>query len=579
MFIIRIIKKFNIILSRHQKKRIIELIILMVVSGFLEMLSVTLVLPFMQVVTNPESMMDNRIVTYLCDIFKITNSTSFLVYLSIILAVGFMLKNILLLWQLKVQKRFVYTNMFMTEKRILHNYLARPYEYYLSVKSGEIIRIINDDISATFYKLTELLQLFSESIVSGILIITVFVISPTITITIAIVLFLLVAVMFYFVRPIQKTNGENNKRAIAGMNQWLMQSIQGIKEIKVLDSEDFFEQKYNQEGMLYVESLYKKELLQGLPKYTFETIMMGGFFVFIAFWLKYNAGSYNVIPIISVIALAAVRILPSVNMISSRLSLLAYGEPVLDKMIADIKESEILSRKDPELHAATISFEDELLLENVSYYYPNSEERVLNNASLSIKKGSSIGIVGTSGSGKTTTIDVLLGLLRPIEGSVKVDGVSIFDDIGGYHRLIGYIPQSIFIIDGSIKENVAFGVDEELIDEQEIWKALKGANLDDVVKHMPEGINTELGERGIRLSGGQIQRIGIARALYRKPQVLVLDEATSALDNNTEAAIMEEINELKGNMTIIIIAHRLSTIDNCDYVYRVENGKLYNTAY
>lgn len=577
MTLLRILKKFRQILSRHQKIRILELAALMIVGSFMEMLSVSLILPFVQAVMSPESVMTNAFVQMVCRLLGIENHRTFLVFLALVMAFLYILKNCFLLFQLTVQHRFVYNNMFTIQQKLLRGYFSRPYEYFLGVKSGEVFRVIGSDTEQAFKVLTEILFLFSELVVSGALLITIFVISPEITIEMAVLLWVLTLFIQKMIRPILKKAGQMSQKAHAGMNQWIFQAIQGIKEVKLMRCENYFEKKFEQDGRVYVKTRYQNQTLSVIPRFMIEAVMMCTFFVLIAVMIYRGAKFEYVIPILSGMAMATVRLLPSVNRISASMAEISFGEPAVDKMIENLQELsdyhvEKSSVSEGERKLQPLSGQIEL--SNITYQYPAGDKNILEDASMKIRKGMSIGIVGISGAGKTTAADVLLGLLKPQKGRVLLDGVDIQTDIEGWISQIGYIPQSIFMLDGDIRENVAFGVLEEDVDEDMVWTALKEAAMDEFVKSLPEGLHTQLGERGIRLSGGQRQRIGIARALYLNPSVLFFDEATSALDNDTETAIMDSINYLRGTKTMVIIAHRLTTIAGCDRVYRVENGKI-----
>lgn len=305
---------------------------------------------------------------------------------------------------------------------------------------------------------------------------------------------------------------------------------------------------------------------------------MGAMFVIIAVMISTGTELDTIIPMLTAVAMAAIRLLPSINRISSALSTVAYGEPMLDKVIENLRILEDNESRlstfgfDGKSNGNEITYSETINFSNITYHYPGSDENILEGADMQIKKGDSVGIIGSSGSGKTTSVDILLGLLLPQSGAVFIDGIDIHEGLASWYDQIGYIPQMIFMLDDSIKANIAFG--EREVDEEKVICALKNASLYDFVQALPDGLDTQIGERGVRLSGGQRQRIGIARALYKNPQVLILDEATSALDNETEADIMESINSLHGNKTIIIIAHRLTTIQACDHIYRVEGKKI-----
>jgi len=555
----------------------------MIIGGILETLSVSLILPFMDAVMKPEQIMNKSYVQWICDLMGIQTPKTFLVLLSLTLALIYLFKNAYLLFEYNIQYRFVYGNMLAMQKRLLDNIIHRPYEFFLGLSSGDVIRIINTDTPHVFIMLTTILQLFSELVVSGMLIVAVFIMTPKITIIMAITLLLLMIIINRILKPILRRAGKETQASASGMNKWLLQSIQGIKELKVAGKEEFFEENYNRYGGRYVNSLRKNYVLSLTPRFFIEATCMSAVFVLAGVFIYRGANIENMIPILSAVAVAAIRLLPSVNRITQGLATISYNEPMLDKLIENLKG---ISGKEDVSLAMTFDNEGELennkehlpilkekvLFNKISYKYPSGESYVLESASMEVKKGQSVGIVGTTGSGKTTSVDILLGLLVPQEGQVLVDGVDIRDDMAGWFNQIGYIPQEIFMLDDSIRANIAFG--EEDVSDAEVWRALEEAALDDFVKTLPDGLDTQIGERGMRLSGGQKQRIGIARALYHDPDILFFDEATSALDNETETAIMESVNSLQGRKTMVIIAHRLTTIENCDVVYRVDGGKI-----
>lgn len=584
MQLIRVIKKFRDILSQHQKKRVGQLVVLMVLGGIVETISVALMLPFMNIVMYPDDIMKNKYVGMLCDLLGIQSSRTFLVFLAIMLAIIYLFKNAFLIFEHNIQYRFVYGNMFQLQERMLSNFIHRPYEYFLQANSGEIMKVITTDVPVAFGILATLLQLFTEIVVSGMLIATVFIIEPGITLLVAIVLLVLMVGINCLIRPILKSSGQKTQDASAGMYKWLLQSIQGIKELKVMVKEKFFEKNYNFYGMAYIQSLRKNYTVSVIPRFLIEAVCMSTIFILLAV-LVYRGGSLEgIIPTLSVIALAAMRLLPSVNRISTHFAAISYGEPMLDKLIENLSDSG--GKKNASLpmdayrEEAGIKkirgFQQSIELSDITYSYPGTEKKILENARLTIKKGQSVGIVGTSGAGKTTVVDVMLGLLDLQGGTILLDGVNIQEDIRGFLKQVGYIPQVIFMLDDSIRANVAFG--EEQISDEEVWRSLKEASLYDFVKELPDGLDTLIGERGVRISGGQRQRLGIARALYHNPEILIFDEATSALDNETERTIMKSINHLKGQKTMIIIAHRLTTIENCDVVYQVVNGKIIESS-
>lgn len=579
MTIFRIVRKFGCILTKHQKVRIMELAVLMILGGFLEMLSVTLILPFMNAVMNPERVMANHYAQLVCRIFHIQDYRTFLVFLALVMAGVYILKNIFLLFQMKVQKRFALNNMFVTQQQLFHNFLQRPYDYFLNVKSGEIIRMVGDDTRSVFMLLTSLLSLFSELVVTIVLIGTIFVIAPGVTLGIAALLMVLSIVIVLAIRPVLSRAGIRNREAQTEMNQWLLQAVQGIKDVKITQKELFFENNYKKNGYIYIKTTYQNEILSMVPRFMIEAVAMAGFFCVIAVLIAMGTELEAIIPMLSGVAVAAVRLLPSVNRISQGMAGIAFGEPAVDKLIENLNEAQrfdsLCQKNMKQADKVRISnLQNKIDFCNISYKYPAGKKNVLSGASFIINKGESVGIKGASGAGKTTAVDILLGLLFPQQGQVLVDGTDIQSDVKGWLNQIGYIPQTIFMLDADVRQNVAFGTDEEETDDKMVWKALEEAAIADDIREWPKGLDTQIGERGIRLSGGQRQRIGIARALYANPSVLFFDEATSALDTETETVIMDSVSKLHGKKTMIIIAHRLSTLEGCDHIYCVEEGRV-----
>ena len=577
MTLIRVARKFGKILSRHQKIRVVELFILMVIAGFMEMLSVSLMLPFVEAIMEPGKIMANPYVGWFCRLLEITDSRQFLIGISIAMATLFLLKNIFLLFQMAVQNRFVYGNLFITQQRLLRSFLVRPYEFFLEIQSGEVLRVIGTDTTSAFGILTHMLNLTSELVVSGVLLISILVLSPMITIAVGVLLVVLIGGIQIIVRPFLQNAGRMHQKSLAGMNQWMLQSVQGIKEVKLLQCEQYFLDQFGKQGQIYVNSSYKQTTLGAVPKYMIEALTMGTFFIVVAVMFYHGAEATAILPILSGIVMAAIRLLPAASRISGCMAGITFGEPMVDRLIENLNAAADYEEKNDSASAGGkktrhINVSDAVELSDIVYQYPTGKKKVLNHADMIIRKGMSVGIVGVSGAGKTTVIDLLLGLLKPQYGKVLVDGSDIQMDMDGWLSNIGYIPQTIFMLDGNIRENIAFGIPKDEIDDGKVWEALREAAIDEFVKTLPDGLDTEIGERGIRLSGGQRQRLGIARALYSNPDFLFFDEATSALDNETESAIMESINHLHGTKTIVIIAHRLSTLDGCDMIYRVENG-------
>jgi len=397
------------------------------------------------------------------------------------------------------------------------------------------------------------------------------------TVLIAGVLGLLLLVIKKVLKPILYKAGKDNQDYYSGLFKWISQTVQGIKEVKIGGREKYFVDEYVKCGHGYVNAVQKYSLYNNVPKLLIEAVCIACLLGYVIFMIAVMGVSpKDMGASLAALAAVAIRLLPCVNRINNQINNITYFEPFL-MGVSDTLQDDI-DQKNTDMsfaegEAEKLSVHREISLENITYAYPGTDKLIFNDAGMKIKVGEAVGIVGTSGAGKTTIVDILLGLLEVKGGRICADGVDVRENYRGWLKNVGYIPQMIFMLDDTIRNNVAFGVPSDKISEERVWEVLHEAQLDEFVRSLPNGLDTGIGERGIRLSGGQRQRIGIARALYEDPEVLILDEATSALDGDTEAAIMDSINHLHGKKTLVIIAHRLQTIEKCDRIYRVENGK------
>ena len=576
---ITIIKKFSILLSKKQKNRIFILFIITLIGACLEVLGVSLMLPLMSAIMSPDIIETNKTVKWVCELLDLHSHRTFVVVCIIALIFVFIVKDLFLMLEYYIQARFVYNNRFATQQRLLHAYMSRPYEYFLNAKSGEVLRVINEDTNRTFSLLMTLLGMLTEVVISIALIITIFVVDPLMTGFVAVILLLIMLLILKVVRPKLKREGVNYQKHYALTNMWMLQAINGIKEVKVSHKEEYFEKNYEKSGRKTIRAEKFNTVCNNIPRLLIEMGSVCSMLIVLAILIYKGRDMATLMPSLGAFAMAAVKLMPSANRIVGGFTSVSYLGSSVDKLIEDLKSLEEYNYAD--VHsveavgdAADISLEKEIVFKDISYKYPSGEQYVLERASMTVPVGKSVGIVGKSGSGKTTAVDIILGLLAPQQGQVMADGVDVMEHYATWLSHIGYIPQMIFMLDDTVRANVAFGIDKKSVDDTDVWKALEEAQLADFVRSLPDGLDTEIGERGVRLSGGQRQRIGIARALYPNPELIIFDEATSALDNETEAAIMESINSLHGKKTMIIIAHRLQTIEECDIVYRVEDGKI-----
>lgn len=574
---IKILKKINILMDKKQKHSMLGLLLMMVISAGLETGTVMMVMAVVELIINPDSLEKGSTYQRISEQLHLSGTVQFSVLAILFLLFLYVAKSI---FQFILQKglyRFVYTNQFKTAANLMKSFVRKDYEYYLNAETSVIQRSITADVSNMYALIQSVLQIASETIVALFLVAALAMQDPVMTVVIAVLLLVTLIVIKNIIKPIMNRTGKENQDYGASMFSWIAQTIQGIKDIKVAGKEQYFINEYCKVGEGYVKAMERFSLFNNTPKLLIETVCMAGLLGYILVLIVSGADVSGMISLFAAFGIAAMRLLPAASRINNQLTSMAFNEPfffnVSDNLVEETKEENtdisyavVAKEKLPVTKAVNLS--------DITYHYPNSDKLIFNHASVSFPIGKSIGVVGASGAGKTTIIDILLGLLNLQTGKVLADDADIQEHYREWLANVGYIPQMIFLLDADIRKNVAFGVPEEEIDDERLWYALKEAQLDEFIKTLPEGVYTGIGERGIRLSGGQRQRIGIARALYNDPEVLILDEATSALDNDTEAAIMDSINRLHGKKTLVIIAHRLQTIEKCDMVFRVEDGAI-----
>ncbi len=572
----QIFKKLNVLLDKKQKRTMGGLMVLMIIGAALQTAGVGMLVQVVTVIMDTSVVEKSGLVRSVYEWLGFTDYSHFSIMVMAMLVAVFVVKNIFLFIQQKLTFAFVYTNQFRTSERMMRNYLRRGYEFYLNADTAVVQRSITSDVNNMYALILALLQMMSDGVVSLFIIFYCLSQSGIMTILLATVLALLMVVVKKVLKPIMYKAGKDNQDYYSGLFKWISQTVQGIKEVKVTGKEQFFVEEYRKCGKGYVNAVQKYSLYNNVPKLLIEIACVAVMMGYMIFLTACGRSTGDMLEIFSTLAAAAFVLLPCVNRINNQINSIAYFEPFF-MGVSDNLQDEITGEK---VDMSFATDEEEKLpvkrtieLKNITYAYPNTDKLIFDHADMTIPIGASVGIVGTSGAGKSTMVDILLGLLEVKEGAIYADGVDVKQNYRKWLKNIGYIPQMIFMLDDTIRSNVAFGVPLDKIDEERIWEVLREAQLDEFVRSLPEGLDTGIGERGIRLSGGQRQRIGIARALYHDPEVLVLDEATSALDNDTEKAIMDSINRLHGRKTLIIIAHRLQTIEKCDIVYRVENGK------
>lgn len=570
----KLVKRVIAILTERQRKLLIIMLLMMLIGAGLETAGTSLLIPFITIAMEPDSVFQNEYLKYFYDLMHLTSVNGFLVMLSIVLSAIFILKNIYLYFMYYAQYRFIYNGQFNTSRSLFKDYVRRPYEFYLDASTPVVMRHIMSDVNGSYNLLLTFLQLFTELFIFAALLVLALVYSPAMTLVMCAVLGIILLANKMILGPILRRFGHEVQTNSALTTKWIMQAVNGMKETKVLNKERYFVEQYEKSADKLNAIQKRQNSMQNIPRLMIETVCMCGILLVMAVFLSIGNNLNEMITQLGILAVVAIKLMPSANKLSTYINNIAYYEPSLtaveDIIIRshqkDVDTDILFLKKDIE----PMDFSKEVELENITYRYPNTEVNILENASVSIPIGKSIGFIGPSGAGKSTTVDILLGLLEPQQGRVTVDGVDIRTNLPGWYARIGYVPQMIFMLDDTIRNNVAYGVDEKDIDEEQVWYALREAQMDEFVRGLPDGLDTSIGERGVRISGGQRQRLGIARALYTEPEIMIFDEATSALDNDTESAIMEAIERLHGKKTLVIIAHRLTTIEKCDAVYRVE---------
>ena len=580
-------KKIGYIFNGKQKRQLVVLGIMIFFGGILETLGVSGMIPVVTAILDPgilsEMISQYEVLGNICAFFRIdpTSSGSLAVALILGLMLIYVIKNLYILFLIYKQNTFISMNRNAMISRVLREFLNRPYEDYLGADIPTVFRITDSDIPQTFALILAILQLASEVVVSTLIFIILVLQSPSLTLFILVIFAGMTLIIMKVFKPKMNAIGKKNQTIQSRIARWRLQAIYGLKDVKVLNREEFYVRNYYESGKVGATVSRNYSVLSNVPRLLLETVFIVAMLSYVAVYIAGEGDVSAMLTTLTTFAIAAMRVLPSANRINTYLTEIAYNQPSLDYVYENLQEGMKVDAAIAERKAASqkdkLKLEDKIELKNISFHYPDSEKNIFTKADMAVPKGKSVGIIGTSGAGKSTIVDILLGLLHAQEGEITCDGVNIYKNYESWLAQIGYIPQSIYLVDETIRENIALGIDEDRIDENRIWEVLEEAQLKDFVKSLPEGLDTTIGDRGVRLSGGQRQRIGIARALYHNPEILVFDEATSALDNETEAAVMEAVNSFHGKKTMVIIAHRLNTITKCDIIYKVENEKLIET--
>ncbi|MBQ6786592.1 MAG: ABC transporter ATP-binding protein [Lachnospiraceae bacterium] len=571
------INRVSYILDKKQKIKLFLLLIIIFVGAFVELLGVATIMPLVTVALEPDTIQTKWYLALAWELFGFTEVSQMIVLLALCMMAIYILKNLYVTFMYNTQYRFIFNNQRRLAVRMMDAYMHQNYLFHVSKNVAELQRNVTEDVNGFYTVVLNSLQLLAETSVCVVLVLFLMKTDITTTLVVAILIGIFTVLVGFVSKKVLVKKGQENRKLSIRLNKWVLQSFSGIKEIKVMNRENFFLKNYDDTYHKFTVIQRQQSMLTFISRPIMEAVCICGLLAVVVFKIAVqDAEITSFIPTLSVFVVAASRMLPSFNRISGYIGMIMFDKPSVEVLYNDLVEIDELRKKQVDFSedAARITMKEGIRLEDVSFRYPENEKWVLQNINMTIKPNSSIALIGASGAGKTTLADVILGILEPQQGTIYVDAQDINKNMNAWHKSIGYIPQTIYLMDDTIRANIAFGVPEDQVDEAAMKKALKEAKLDEFVDRLPEGLDTIVGDRGVKLSGGQRQRIGIARALYQQPEILILDEATSALDNDTEKEVMEAIDGLHGNRTLIIIAHRLSTIKNCDIIYEVAGGSI-----
>lgn len=570
-----LLRKLWFLFDSKEKIKIFTLFLITLGGTLLEILGIGMILPFIALLGAPETAFNNKYINFLYNFLGLDSIDRFLVWMGCGIIVIYIFKNLYLFMMTCLQARFLNKKYLQLSSKLFNSYLHAPYTFHLQRNTAQLLRnlgIVFSVIQGMFYPI---LVIMTEATVMVAIFAFLVISDPLSSVVVMISLALLMSGFYILIKNRLRVLGEVQKYHSGRMIQQVNQGLGSIKETIILGREQFFYQAYRNDLSKITKATFYQQIVSQSPRFYIEMTIICIVMSIVIMTLLSGIAPHNVLMTISMFAVGATRLMPGMTRISGALSSIRFYIPSLEEVYQDLMNCEKISIEDKNSNVKKrITFNNKIELNNVSYIYENANTFSLSDISIEIKKGSTVGFVGPSGAGKTTIVDVVLGLLKPQSGKVVVDGVDITENIHSWQQQIGYIPQQIYLSDDSIRNNVAFGLPTEEIDEERVWESLRLSQLENFVRWLPKGLDTVVGERGTRLSGGQRQRIGIARALYNRPEILVMDEATAALDNETEKIFMESIAKFKGKKTMLLIAHRLTTVQGSDVIFFLKDGKL-----
>ncbi len=572
-----IIKKLLFLLTPKEQIHFTYLLIMIITMALLDTIGVASILPFMTVLTNPDLIETNMILKNLyklSTLFGIENNKEFIFFLGVLVFLLLIISLSFKILTTYVQVRFVKMREFSIGKRLIEGYLNQPYSWFLSQNSSDLGKTVLSEVQQLINSgIQPVMEFIAKGIVAIAILILLILVDPKLALIVGFLISGIYFLIFYFFKKFVNQIGEkrlsNNQLRFNAVSE----AFGAIKEVKVGGLEQIYIKNFSKSSQIFAQTQASALVISILPRFILEAIAFGGIMLLILYLINQTGSFSSSLPILSLYVFAGYRLMPAFQQMYFAITQMNFINPSLDNLYSDLENLKILQKNHDQ---KILSLNKEILLKNINYQYPNSSHTTLKDLNLIIPAKSTVGFVGTTGCGKTTTVDIILGLLEPQKGTLEVDGnVITKKNSRAWQQTIGYVPQHIYLSDDSVMANIAFGTDLKNINQDMIEKVAKIANLHDfVISELPKKYQTIVGERGIRLSGGQRQRIGIARALYHNPSVLILDEATSALDNQTEQAVMDAVFNFSKDITIILIAHRLNTVKNCDIVYKLEKGKI-----
>ena len=572
------LKKISFLLSSEDRFRVIILIIMNLVMALIDMVGVASILPFIAILTNPEIIETNTILNKFYLTSKnlgIDNEQQFLILMGFIVFLLLIVSISFKAFTSYIQVRYIKMCEHNIAVRLIEGYLNQPYSWFLNRNSAILGKSILSEVSGVISKgLTPMMNLITNSFTTLTLFILLIAVEPKLTFIAIIIIGIFYGLVYRFNLNLMSRVGNETFKANTERFKISTEAFGAFKEMKIGGLEDTYVKQFSKPSKIIAQNSGLWSVLNEVPRYTLEAVAFGGMILIILFFMTITGDITKVLPIIALYAFAGYRLMPAMQRIYISFTSFRVVGPALDSLYNDLKN--LKPKIEKKYQESLIEFNKNISLKNIHYNYPNASKIALKNINLNIPINKTIGLVGATGSGKTTTVDVILGLLEAQKGTLEVDSNVInINNKRAWQRSIGYVPQHIFLADNTVSANIAFGVDMNDINQEEVEYAAKIANLHEfVINELPLKYQTTIGERGVRLSGGQRQRIGIARALYHKPKVLVLDEATSALDNLTEKAVMNAVYNSKKNVTKILVAHRLSTVKHCDIIYLFDKGEL-----